>query len=279
MTVSPAYLDGAEEAGLLSRHQGLPFVAGGYDEPVTGERQFLVTHCDPELVRRPAWWSELVRLARRADPAAEAIVLRVPGDVSPPAPWRRLITYLRHEGRVEGAPTTADDTPVSVLPATAEHRPLIARWLATALTAAADAHGSPGRSAPPDVVDSLLDAPGRASYVVVDAGTVIGHATLLDDTYDDVTGRHTVELFDILVEAGDGLRRRATTALTAVAAAHAADRDLPLLGNVVHSPTLTSDPGERVVATLTARGWLTDHVLWRLALPPEPTGTAAGAGR
>ncbi|RDG32049.1 hypothetical protein [Streptomyces corynorhini] len=282
MTVSAAYLVGAREAGLLARYDELPFVAGEYEEPVRKEPQWLVTYCDPALTRLPSWWSALPGLARAAVPRARSVVLRAPADAVPPAPWRRLVTYLRYDGVPASA--GSGDGDCEVLPAVPAHDGPIRRWLTMALSAAAVSHGAPaGHTADPSFADTLLNSPGRLSFVAAQGGEAIGHATLLCDAEDEVTGRAHVELFDILVEAGDADRRNATGVLVAAAARHAAGLGLPLFGNVVHTPAAEADPGEAVVTVLGGQGWRVDHVLWERPLfapdsgggVPSPGGEAA----
>ncbi|MFD7712648.1 hypothetical protein ACFV6E_40060 [Streptomyces sp. NPDC059785] len=105
-------------------------------------------------------------------------------------------------------------------------------------------------------VASVLGTPGRVTYVAERAGKVVGHATLLTDATDDVTGTEYVELLDVLVRplADRAAQRR----LVEAACSHAAHSGRPLLGNVVH----TADaPGhaERVLAALRRDGWQLAH--------------------
>ncbi|HEY8978330.1 MAG TPA: hypothetical protein VIU15_01960 [Streptomyces sp.] len=268
MTVCENYLDGARDAGLLACFGRFAYVAGAYQEPVSGEHQYLVTYWDPALARRDTWWSELPAAARAADPLAQAVVLRAPAEVRLSPPWHRYITYLRYDAAV--APPGAFADGPAVREATSGEDGLIRRWLAMALATAAEAQGAPGgRPVPQDVVDALFGTPGRHSFVALRGGVPVGHATVLCDEEDEVTGRRTAELFDILVEADAGERRRATAALVAASARHAARLGLPLMGNVVHTLAGASDPGERVVSSLTAQGWRPDHVLWRRPLAGE----------
>ncbi|CDR10629.1 hypothetical protein [Streptomyces iranensis] len=273
------YLRGAEEAGLLGRFAGSPYVAGSYEEPVRGELQYLVTYVDPDLAASCAWWAELPGIARTADPATRAVVARVPSDHRPPTPWHRYLTYLSYHGAAAVPAEAGDHAPdlPEVVPARPEHEGLIVAWLGVALSNAALCHGAEDARPQEDVLKSLLDHPGRASFVVLLDGAPAGHATVFCDERDDVTGEPIAELFDILVEAPPADRRRATMALVSAAARHAGARRLPLIGNVVHTLTGEVDPGERVVAALRSQGWRPDHVMWWLALdePTRAAGTSA----
>ncbi|MFF3749494.1 hypothetical protein ACFYYH_03380 [Streptomyces sp. NPDC002018] len=276
--VSESYLRAAAEAGLLDRFAGSPYVAGAYEEPVRCELQYLVTYCDPDLAARPSWWAELPALARAAAPAAQAVVARLPSDLRPPAAWRRYLTYLSYHGAdrspaESGAP--APDLP-EVVPALPEHDGPIGRWLGMALSNAAAAHGAERARPEEAVVKSLLEHPGRSSFVVLFGGSPAGHATVLCGEEDDVTGEPIAELFDILVEVPSADRPRATAALVAAAARHAAARRLPLIGNVVHTLVGESDPGEQVLASLTSRGWSHHHTMWWLPLDAS-AGTASSS--
>ena len=284
-TVSDSYLRGAEESGLLGRFAGSRYVAGTYEEPVRSELQYLVTYCDPDLAARSAWWAELPAIARAADPATQALVARVPSGHRPPAAWRPYITYLSCDGDrgAAGAGAPAQDLP-EVVAALPEHDAAIGRWLGTALSNAAAAHGAERAQPEAGVVSSLLDHPGRSSFVVLLDGSPAGHATVLCDEQDDVTGEPIAELFDILVEARPADRRRATTALVAAAARYAASRRLPLIGNVVHTLTGEADPGEQVVTSLMSQGWRRHHAMWWLPLetpasPVSPSPTGEGTPR
>ncbi|WP_159002122.1 hypothetical protein [Streptomyces sp. NRRL B-3229] len=273
------YLRGADEAGLLGRFAGSPYVAGSYEEPVRSELQYLVTYVDPDLAASCAWWAELPQIARTADPATRAVVARVASDHRLPTPWHRYITYLSYDGAAAAPFEAGDHAPdlPEVVPAGPEHEGRIGSWLEVALSDAAFAHGVEDPRPPEDVVKSLLNHPGRASFVVLLDGAPAGHATVVCGEQDDVTGEPIAELLDILVEAPSADRRRATTALVAAAARHAVARRLPLIGNVVHTLTGEVDPGEQVVAALRSQGWCPDHVLWWLALgePAEAAGTFA----
>jgi hypothetical protein len=254
MTPHARYLEEADAAGLLDVLAGHSWVAGPYTDPVTGQPQCYVEYCAPALWADPAALGQLSdRLARRY-PDAEVLVLRVPGTGEPGPPWTVSVTYVRHRGQ------PVPDLLAGVTVAGPEHDPLIVEWLVRA-----GRNGYAARSA--SVRDhelyawaeEVVAAPHRRSYLALADGAPVGHVTLLPDCEDEVTGDAYIDFVDLLVEPGTSPTAR--DALVAAAAGFAADRDLPLLGNVVHQPHHPTQ-AERVLTALLASGWSVDHQLW-----------------
>ncbi|WP_405977649.1 hypothetical protein [Streptomyces sp. NBC_00158] len=261
---SPRYLAAAEEAGLLHRLHGHPFVAGEQHDPQLDEPELLVEFCADELLSDPSWLEQALAVAGLSEAGPGVVTVRASAHIRLAGPWQRHLTYLRYSG-----PPAQDgqaSSPLTVRPAdpgtdTAD----LTRWLAQALVngnAEQDIETGPG--AAETFAREVLAAPDRFSYVACREGRPVGHATLLCAADDPVTGRDHVELVDVLVEEPQGPRSEAAHALTAAAMAHAHRAGLPLIGHVVHPAAhVAAGHGDRIVASLVARGWAVDHVFWR----------------
>ncbi|WP_371649441.1 MULTISPECIES: hypothetical protein [unclassified Streptomyces] len=268
-SVSPAYLAWAQEQRMRAEIDHHVYVAGAQTDPITQEEACLVEYAAPELLATPAALAELERQLAAAHPEATELLLRAPGDTRLPAPWRPSLSYVRHTGAAAQAPRPPAG--LAITAAGPEHDPLIAGWLARAI---ADGYGyGPEDVRTGELIDAaatdVLDAPGRVSFLLTRDGRPVGHATVLTDAQDEVTGAEFVDLFDLLVEESDVVRP-GTTALVAACAALAAERERPLFGNVVHD-SAGPDSGARVVASLLERGWCLDHRFWRRPRPDEET--------
>lgn len=266
-TVSPAYLARAHEQRMRAEIAHHVYVAGAQTDPVTREQGCLVEYAAPELLATPTALAELERQLATAHPEASALLLRAPGDTQLPAPWRPSLSYVRFTGSVPQAPSLSDG--LAVAPAGPEHDALVLGWLARAI---ADGYGS-GNIPAAELVDAaatdVLDAPDRVSFLLTRDGRPVGHASVLTEAQDEVTGTEFIDLFDLLVEESDVVRP-GTAALVAACAAFAAERGRPLFGNVVHDGA-GPDSGARVVASLLERGWCLDHRFWRRPRPDEET--------
>ncbi|MFK8912442.1 hypothetical protein, partial [Streptomyces sp. YS-3] len=266
---TPAYLAWAHAQEMRAEIGPHTYVAGAQTDPVTRERRCLVEYAAPELLTSPAALAELERRLAAAHPDADALLLRAPGDTVLPAPWRPSVSYVRHSGAVPRAAERSAG--LAVVPAGPEHDPLITQWLVRAI---ADGYGpASGDARRTGLVDAaateVRDAPDRVSFLLTRDGRPIGHASVLTEAQDEVTGAEFVDLFDLLVDDADAVRP-GTAALVAACAALAAERGRPLFGNVVHDST-GPDSGARVVASLQGRGWHLDHRFWRRPRPDEET--------
>jgi hypothetical protein len=271
--VSERYLADADGAGLLHQVHGHRYVAGFQDEPMLNERQFLVEYCDEALLADRDWLAGLADHARALEPEVAAVIVRAPATVRIGEPWHRSISYVSHPGGTAQAAPADPSQGVTVAPAEAGDEADIAGWLVRAMVTGSTDRG---RTADPATAELLvqewLKAPGRFAYVARLDGRAVGHATLLCDAEDEVTGRRVVELVDTLVDLTDPpVRRAALAALTSAAIAHAERLGLPLMGHVVHpAPDVAAGHGDRIVASLLSRGWQLDHVFWRRPVtPPE----------
>ncbi|MEU6312340.1 hypothetical protein [Streptomyces sp. NPDC047014] len=253
--IGDRYLRAAREAGMLSRIDGLPVVAGEYREPASGEVQCLVEHADPALLARAP---ELLATLFRRHPGCSSAVVRVPAHLPTPPGLQPLLSYLRH---TLAAPAPASDA-LRLTEAAEADDEAVGRWLSRAIRdASADRGHTETREGAAESVRRLLEAPDRRSYLVRVPGRTapVGHATILTDAYDDVSENEFVELVDILIEDA-ALRRAATTRLVAACADTAAALGRPLIGNVTHpADPEGQDRAARVVEALLRQGWTPTH--------------------
>ncbi|MFI0960771.1 hypothetical protein ACH4S8_05060 [Streptomyces sp. NPDC021080] len=256
MTATREYLRRAASAGLAGEAAGFGFVADRCDDPFTGRRQILVEYCDPGLPASPAALDALRGALRARGLEADAVLLRVGGDLRLPAPWRPRLTYVRHDrGPAAGAaPCPAG---LTVRPATRADDARVSDWLVQAFRTTYP--GQEVTSAHPGVAD-IMAAADRLSFIAELHGEPIGHGTVLTAEQDSVTGEEFTELVDTLVD--DARHRRAAIAAL-VAAAVEATEGRPLCGHVVHP----YEPGaarsaDSVLRALVAGDWSVDHCFW-----------------
>ncbi|MDX3230405.1 M16 family metallopeptidase [Streptomyces sp. ME19-01-6] len=261
-------------AGVLRKHADLAYVADGRLEPVRREPQYLVTYCDPALAADGSWWSALPHIASAGHPAARTVGARVPAGVELPPPWHRHTPYVRY---VRGTGAAACGR--GVLHGRRDPGGRRTRHRCRPLARAGPGgcgHG-PGGYGHQRVPSRRRRPTARHTWPPrlrgPDEGLAVGHATLLCQERDEVTGRDFVELFDVLVEAGDAVRGEAVGMPAAASAQHAHDVGPPLIGHVVHTAGSTpTDREEHVVASPTARGWGVDHVFWCRSLAGQSAG-------
>ncbi|WP_159765592.1 hypothetical protein [Streptomyces sp. HM190] len=258
MTAVREYLDRAAAAGLLREAGGFGFVADRCDDPFTGRRQVLVEYCDPRLPASADALAALHDALRAGAEEADAVLLRVVGDVRLPAPWRPRLTYVRHD-RAPRPPGAGTPPPggLKVRPATPADDPRVRDWLAQAFR-----NAYPGQEVGPGHpgVTDVVDAPDRMSLIAEVDGEAVGHATVLVRQQDSVTGEEFAELVDTLVD-DPGVRRAAVAAL--VDAAVRATEGRPLCGHVVHPYEPGAARGaDTVLRALVAGDWSVDHCFW-----------------
>lgn len=261
MDVIEGYLRTARAADLVYSLHGKSYVAGLYCDPVSGENECLAEYCDADLLSVSEWSCDLgYRLVAQFSDA-ERVIVRSRSAASLSSPWRRMATYLSYRGgSLEG---TRTDAAISISVAGPEHDAIIGEWLARALR---DGYASQKRVAPDSrvraIAGEILSAPDRRSYVALTHGTAVGHLTLLTDATDELTGAEFYDVIDLLVEPGQHARP-AGAALVSAAAADAAVRHRPLVGNVTHpDESLDPDMGQSVLDALLAKGWHVDYVDW-----------------
>jgi GNAT superfamily N-acetyltransferase len=112
-----------------------------------------------------------------------------------------------------------------------------------------------------------MAAQDRETFVYLADGVAVGHATLLCQASDPVTGEDFAELLDILVEPTHEVRG-ITRELVTAAAIRAGQLGRPLVGNVVHAVT-EAGHGDRVVASLMKSGWSVAYRYWQRGVGPE----------
>lgn len=262
--VCPQYLSQASDADLLGRIAGHRYVAGTSTDPLTGHQECLVEYCDPAIPLEPKLLSRLEAELAERWPHARTIVLRTSADTVLSAPWTAHLTYVR---RTATTPTPLPaGNGVEITDAQHSHEPLLAQWLERALT---DAQGDQGHLARPQAIAAcaaeILAATDRRSFIALDHGRPVGHATVLTRSHDDVFARDYIELVDILIEPGSDVRAL-TTALVGTATHLAGSAGLPLLGHVVHD---IKGETRRILPSLHRQGWNTDHHYWRRPTPAK----------
>jgi hypothetical protein len=253
------YLRHAASVGLVDEVHGLRFVSDRYDDPFSGRRQVLVEYCDPGLPASPSALTSLREALRGRGPELDAVVLRVVGDGQLPPPWRRRMTYVRHERRA--AP--AGDTPVrpagglTVRQATGGDDDRVRGWLVQAFRNSYPGHQvDPGHPA----VKGIMADPCRLSFIAEADGRPIGHGTVLTGEQDPVTGETFAELVDTLVD--DPSHRRAAITALVTAIVHATEGSV-LCGHVMHpKEPAEARQAEGVLRALVAGDWSVDHCFW-----------------
>ncbi|GAB3898588.1 hypothetical protein GCM10029964_083250 [Kibdelosporangium lantanae] len=252
--VTENYLRSAEQAGLVAEVAGHQYVAGEYTDPVTGTRTCLVEYCDSAGVRGEALWHHVLERF----PTVEAVFLRTPPARPLSPPWRVHSTYLRWHGAGPPLPESS----VTLRDAGPDDRAAIVDWLVRALVDGAAHNGRPAVTADARAVAmNVLHAPGTRSFVACRDHAVIGHATVLSDSYDDLTGTAFVELLDVFVDP-DPDAREVRHALAAMGMRHARGLGRPLIGHVVHKASSANTEAPRIVESLEAQGWCQDHIYW-----------------
>jgi GNAT superfamily N-acetyltransferase len=254
------------DAGLTTVLAGELLVLAAVDEPVTGERQVLVTLGAAGVLSDPSRLAELRALVAREHPDATTIVFRLPPGSAPlPVLGARLLLQYVESETVPEPP--AEEAGWTVRPYQPADREAVHDLLVTALETGYRIAGASAPRAQTDAVATgLLDRAGDDVTVFCAVGEpgFGGHATVVWDT-DDLTGRDRPELFDVFVlpeHRGSPVGRL----LTAVAIRWAAGAGFPLRGHVVGD----DDNAATVRRRLLAGGWRPAESYW--AVP------AAGGG-
>jgi hypothetical protein len=254
-TAASEYLKSASDEDLLHTLPGLGrYVVG--DFTTADGTSLLVEYCDDRVLDDGG--KELLHVLRTSFPAHEYVLLRTPATTDLALPWRRDLTYLRHQGRIPTA------VPLNVRRAQPHEDGMIREWLIQALKNGAHDRGEQISTASLDAaVEEIMSTSGRESWVYTAEGAPVGHATLQTEAHDTVAASSYVELEDILIEPP--YQKQAMGDLVAVSAYRSVQLGLPLLGNLVH---VASDPAasDRVLAKLEGQGWRPDHCIWRCGL-------------
>ncbi|GGK16385.1 hypothetical protein GCM10010124_06230 [Pilimelia terevasa] len=261
--VADAYLVTAAAAGHV-RHVGdHAYSAGRYVDPISLSRQCLIEHAPPVLL---ADIGPLGAALRQAFPDTDTLVVRATADAVVDDRLQPLITYVRFAGPAGSGPAGPPGPPLPAglaLGQDTRDDDAVRGWLVTALAAGNRSRGRPvDEDRLAEAADAVLATPGRQSIVLRAGTAAIGHATMLCDQVDEVSGQAYVELFDSLVD-DDAARRPGLAALVRACAAVAAERNLPLIGNVIHpSDSAGFDHSRRVLARLVATGWRPEYVYY-----------------
>jgi hypothetical protein len=254
MTVSSEYLETAVEAGLLYSQGGITVVADVVADAMTRRSQCLVEYVTAPGLDDPSDFPQALHtFLRDRWPECSEAVVRTSTPVGPPfTPYLTYVT-LPPDSRTGHPPADTDLVRDQQL----QDEDTISSMLAEALVGATLDRGQEAdQSAVAEAVESVLRTPERVTFIAERAGSVVGHATLLPGITDDPTGAQYIELLDVLVRPFED--RAAFRQLVAAAEAYAAVREVPLLGNVVHS---VADPqhADRTLATLQRSGWRITH--------------------
>ncbi|GAA2531922.1 hypothetical protein [Pilimelia columellifera] len=246
-----AYLADATAAGHQVSVDGLACIAGRYHEPLSGTVHCLVEYADKALL------TDLDRLyggLRAAHPEARTLIVRAPAGVPVDPRLLPLQTYLRYQPDSVTTVEMADHVRLTVVESR-DHDDLVNVWLVRAFT---DGGTDLGRTVDPvataEAAEAILAEPGRRSLVLKAPDGPVGHATLLTEAVDDVSGVPHVELVDALVDHAE-LRPAGMRSLVAAADVCARQLGLPLLGNVTHHAPGEDADSSRVLASLTRAGW------------------------
>jgi GNAT superfamily N-acetyltransferase len=242
------------EAGVLyeDRH---PFAASTREDPVIGSSDLYVAWCHPKLladldrflVALGETWPDVSRILLRGDPD------QVPADGAP---------YIAYLSKKPGdAPWTSS---LEIRDVFSNQDWAFVRWaLATALENGYSASGySPDSVTVAEYVAEAFDperTPGLRALIALEDGQPLGHATWIEDQFDEVSGRVFDELVDMLTvdqAAGRGISRLLLSAVESRVSARGAD----LLGNVIAEKE--ESHWRSVVGNLKATGWTEEYTIY-----------------
>ena len=169
------------------------------------------------------------------------------------------IWYLTKSAAATAVNTQGSE--VSVRRAASSDREFVVSRLTEAFLAAMQVRDETPRSARArDHAESIVDDPDAVIYLAEHEGTPFGHATLLDDQYDDLDDTPFVDLLDVLLDRAHPHKTTGEALLVEAAASYAASRELPLVGNiVVHENEPAFAPA--LFRRLHEGGWDFDHKL------------------
>jgi len=268
-----AYLAAAGNAEMRHELFGDVFVAGeAADHPVTSSPRCLVEYAADRLLADATTAAHLLRTLHNLFPKATVALLRVPAERAVPPPFTPMCSYLAWPAGAV-APPTAAGPGLEVGTAAQADAAAVRGWLAQAARAGADELDEPVDRGD-EAADEVWAAPGRVSLVARRQGRAVGHATMVP-AYDEPTGTDYVDLVDVLVEPPDP-GGKAHSALVAAAIRHAAGRDQPLVGHVVHPSANHPEHGKAaiILAKLRRSGWVPAFAYWHAPLPGPVPGCA-----
>lgn len=260
------YLAEAAESGLLNAVDGSHYVCGVTLDPLTGEETVFVEYVSSDLLQDGPKWIKLLAALREQGRGARTALIRKPAVLPCPPQAEHHTHYLLAHGRPRRTTEPLSQLMIRRADRSGEQDRVLA-WLAKALVSGYSERGKRvDFEIALEIARARFAADGAVMLVAVlpDAG-VIGHATLVPDCCDDVTGREYVELVDVLI--GEGPVRRVQESLTFAAVDLAGELGRPLQGNVVCAAPVDGIRRCRQIAGyLEETGWVADHDLMEVAL-------------
>lgn len=238
-------------------------LSGYWHDPLANRPTCLIVDSQP-----PFDGAAALAHARDQYPEAEVVLVRLGGIAdSLDGEFTDYIWYLTKARAVAAVGTQG--APVSVRRAASADREFVVSRLTDAFLAAMrvrDEH-------PPQPVrarehaESIVDDPDTVIYLAEHEGTPFGHATLLDEQYDDLDDNPFVDLLDVLIDRDHPHKTAGEALLVEAAASYAATRQLPLVGNiVVHENEPAFAP--ELYRKLHSNGWDFNHKLVIARLRP-----------
>jgi hypothetical protein len=241
-------------------------IADSYREPMQSIETCLVEYASADLVGSPDGAARLVDFARREFPAARMLLVRLAEYETDLAGFEDYLLYLL----LTGAPIAhADETTVRVRSAGPQDAEFVSEFLVEAFDDGLEMRleKAPAGAAIRQT-RAVLANPAARSFVVSHDGTDIGHATLLIDQEDDLTGLRYVELLDLLVERKHPHRYSAESKLVTASWQAAQSMGRPLLSHIVVREKTCHCAGVElmILDRLKARGWVFHHKYQRFML-------------
>ncbi|MFC0039937.1 hypothetical protein [Actinomadura rayongensis] len=242
-------------------------VAGEYVEPMQRIPSCLVDYVSPELAAAPDAADVLVAWAKEAFPAAKMLLVRLTDEDASLLGFEDYLFYMM----LTKPPTPhADETPIDVRPARPEDLEFVGSFLVEAFDDGLEMRLLPAEEdAGTKQARTVLKDPDARSFVASCDGENIGHATLLVNQADQVTGQEFVELLDFLVERKHPMRYPAESALVTHTWKYAQDLGLPVLSHIVVREKTCHCAGVElmILDRLYTRGWEFSHKYQRYMFP------------
>ena len=235
-------------------------IAGEYFEPLRQEKCVLVEQAPVSLLASSDAGSLLTAWAREAFPDARYMIVRHDQLSFHLTGFDDYSYYMVLEEEPVSSESTED---IVTRPADrVADREKVASWLVQAFEDAVEMRSEKGPEGAAEAQsDSILDDADSRTFLAAHDGAEIGHATLLYDQEDDLTGVDFIELLDVLVERQHPRRHAAEAALVRLAWEQAKAAGKPLVGHVVVRDKSCHCSGvEQVILDrLRTRGWVYTH--------------------
>ncbi|KOX14241.1 hypothetical protein [Nocardiopsis sp. NRRL B-16309] len=236
-------------------------VSGIFDDDLAGRRFVLVERIPEDVVSDRERLRTAVSEARREHSGEDLpVLLRRDNGATPPGEWKPHTTYLVLDG------TPGHEPPHGIT--IGERRPKgggadhARGWLLQALRANYGDGLDPAAAS--RWVDTLFAQDSTSSFIAFSRDEPVGHLTVEYGVPDACSERPTTEIVDVLIDLTDRTAKAAVErALVAAAARAAAERNEPIIGNVVHRPEAPEDPTHKIVSVLESRGWSIAYRIWQ----------------